>query len=114
MKMEGDKKESQTETQSEMSMPETPLGAPSKEEMERANVALTHAVENAFESMWAAEKDRLKNHSKKELAHRMFVEGVRFMLFAMQRSADPGLHSNEGHSHEEHEHSHVGHEHKHE
>lgn len=100
--MEGDKKETKTEAKQEIP------AAPTREEMEQANMALTQAVENAFESMWAAEKDRLKNHSKKEMAHRMFVEGVRFMLFAMQRSAEPG---HEGHSHEGHEHGHEGHTH---
>jgi hypothetical protein len=63
---------------------------PTKEEMQRASAAFNQVIEDAFESMWTADKEKFKNLSKKDLAHRMFVEGIRFMIYVMNNNQQAG------------------------
>ncbi|VVC03760.1 Uncharacterised protein [Candidatus Bilamarchaeum dharawalense] len=62
----------------------------------------------AFMELWNAEKKKLKEMSRQDLAQTSFFEGARFMFDFMQRMS-----KQEEHRHEEgHEHKHE--EHKHE
>jgi hypothetical protein len=87
---------------------------------------LEDTTKRAFNELWEAEKKKMRELSKQELAEATFFEGARFMYSFMQKMAkeqgeesgeDEG-HEGEEHSHEEHSHggekghSHEGHSHE--
>lgn len=83
---------------------------------------LNDTTERAFGELWDAEKKKLKEMSRQELAKTSFFEGARFMFSLMQhlekgQEQEGQGHEGHEHSHEpghEHGHKHEGHEHKHE
>jgi hypothetical protein len=77
---------------------------------------LEDTTKNAFNELWEAEKKKMRELSKQELAEAAFFEGARFMYAFMQRMASQQeqVVPDTGEGHEEHEgHKHEGHEHKH-
>lgn len=74
---------------------------------------LNDTTEKAFDELWDAEKKKLKEMSRQELAKATFFEGARFMFSLMQHLEKSGQEQEHEHSHEGHEHEHE-HEHKHE
>jgi|GEM_PF-2161289 hypothetical protein len=64
----------------------------------------------AFMELWNAEKKKLKEMSRQELAQVSFFEGARFMFDFMQRMSQQEQQANEKAHHHEGEHAH---EHKH-
>jgi hypothetical protein len=82
---------------------------------------LEDTTKHAFSELWEAEKKKMRELSKQELAEASFFEGARFMYSFMQRMAkeqgaeEGAEESHEGHSHEGHSHeghSHAGHKHE--
>lgn len=72
---------------------------------------LEDTTKNAFSELWEAEKKKMRELSKQELAEAAFFEGARFMYAFMQKMAAPegqeGPAEEEGHAHEGHAHHHA-------
>src|SRR5271157_2834072 len=74
---------------------------------------LEDTTKNAFSELWEAEKKKMRELSKQELAEAAFFEGARFMYAFMQKMAAPEAQQGpeaapeEGHAHEGHAHHHT-------
>ena len=68
------------ENMSEKNMNEEEIKKKIRRETEESDRMLQAVLEQNFERFWLANKEKLKNYSKKELAQTMFNSGANFMI----------------------------------